>query len=129
MPSYAFTYGQVGSGAATSPANLSLSLSSNGVSAVELLYATNIVAFQAPSTLTSTLTSITANGNILRVDTGYHGTLFAVITANASGSNYGNSSVFTCNTATTSAAPEQVMTANGLDSVWLDRIRKNNLNG
>lgn len=128
MPSYAFTYGQVGSGAATSPENLSLSLSSNGVSAVELLYATNIVAFQAPSTLTSTLTSITANGNILRVDIGYHGTLFAVITANASGSNYGNSSVFTCNTAT-SAASAQVMTDNGLDSVWLDRIRKNNLNG
>lgn len=127
MPSYAFTYGQVGSGAATSPANLSLSLSSNGVSAVELLYATNIVAFQSPSTLTSTLTTITANGNILRVDTGYHGTLFAVITANASGSNYGNSSVFTCTTATPTAA--QVMTANGLDSVWLDRIRKNNLNG
>ena len=95
---------------------------------MELLYATNIVAFQAPSTLTSTLCSITANGNILRVDTGYHGTLFAVITANASGSNYGNSSVFTCNTAIT-AASEQVMTANGLDSVWLDRIRKNNLNG
>lgn len=104
----------------TNPVSLNVSLTSkNVIWEVQQWNAKAILFNDAPVTLTGTLVDLAFQGNAVKVDQAYHGTTFAVISAN------GFSSSFTVNTGTSVQTPVY----NGLDSVGPEKLRRWNLEG
>jgi len=118
MPSYVFDF-EVSNPLATNPNSLNASLTSNSVTVDTFGTNANALLFEPATTLLNgVLVSLTVNGTTLRVDTAYHGSLFAI----ASGRE---TSVFTVN----SGSAAQTATYNGFDSVGPEDRRLWNLNG
>lgn len=109
---------------ATTPSNLNVSLTADGVGITYLEPGTTSVLFNAPSAsaLNNKYRGVTFSGNTTRVniDTGYGNGVFALEEAD------GTSSLFTYNSAVPTNRP---LTDNGYDSVSPEQLRLWNLNG
>lgn len=109
---------------ATTPSNLNVALTANGVGITYLEEGTTAVLFSAPSAspLNGVYRGVTFSGNTTRVnvDTGYNNVTFALL------KNDNTSSLFVFNSAVPTG---RTLTDNGYDSVSQEKLRLWNLNG